>query len=367
MISVLLIDDSDVERDRLRRVIEADPEMKVIATAENAKRAVTLAAEHEPDVIAMDWQMPGVDGLAATREIMETSPRPVVLVSESWGHQDFDGVASAYDAGAVAGVRKPLDTGDAAYSSRCEEYLRTLRSSASVKVVRRWRRENGGAAVSSRSVTRRDRPIRVVAIGVSTGGPPVLERILSRLPASFPAPILVVQHIADGFVNGLIEWLGGVTDLDVRLASDGEVAYGGHVYVAPNGLHLGVDSRGRLVLDDAAPERSQRPAVSYLFRSVGLSFGADVAAVLLTGMGCDGARELKDLRDRRAVTVAQDERSCTVFGMPAEAIKLGAARHVLPPEEIGELLCGLCGVSVTATAIRRRERRDNGISTMERR
>jgi len=187
--------------------------------------------------------------------------------------------------------------------------------------------------------------VRIVAIGVSTGGPPVLEAILSRLPASFPAPILVVQHIAEGFVEALVEQLQAVTSLRVQVAQPGEVVYGGSVYVSPAGRHLGIGPGGRLVLDDGPPERSQRPAVAFLYRSVARVYGADAAAVLLTGMGADGAVELKRLRDLGAVTIAQDERSCTVFGMPGEAIKLGAAQHVLPPNEIGGLLCRIGGVA----------------------
>lgn len=346
MIKVLLVDDSAVERDRLRRVLEADPELTVVATADRGDTAVSLAARHRPDVVCMDWQMPGMDGLQATRTIMETDPRPIVLVSESWGEEDFDGVASAFDAGALAGVRKPVEDDDPAYQKLCTEVVRTVRRSAGVKVVRRWPRENGKPVVdTARAAPLPEKRAKVVAIGVSTGGPPVLEAILSRLPANFPAPILVVQHIAEGFVQALIEWLRGVTSLEVRLATSGEVAYGGCVYVAPNGRHLGIGVDGRLVLDASPAEHSHRPSVSYLFRSVADSFGERSVGVLLTGMGSDGARELMELRGLRAVTIAQDRRSCTVFGMPGEAVKLGAAQHVLAPREIGELLCRLGGVS----------------------
>jgi two-component system chemotaxis response regulator CheB len=187
-------------------------------------------------------------------------------------------------------------------------------------------------------------PVRVVAIGVSAGGPPVLEAILCRLPAGFPAPILIVQHIAEGFVGGLVECLQRTTALRVRLAEADLAVRAGEVYIAPDGVHLGIDAEGRLRLDAAPAERSQRPAVSYLFRSIAAAFGGRAAAVLLTGMGCDGAAELKVLRDLRAVTIAQDQRSSTVFGMPGEAIKLGAAQYVMSPDEIGDALCRICGV-----------------------
>ncbi len=349
MISVLIVDDCEADCERLRGILEAAPDVHVVAAANCGTDAIDLAAEHEPDVIAMDWQMPAMDGLKTTERIMEVSPRPVVLLSEGWRSGDSGEVSRVYECGAVAGARKPTDPELSGYGSICEELLQTVRRSAAVKVVRRWAR-NGQGRPSNGS----DRPVakrqssgtrRVVAIGVSTGGPPVLEAILSRLPARFPAPILVVQHIADGFVSGLIDWLRRVTPLEVHLAEAGETAFGGHVYVSPSDRHLGIDRRGRIVLDDGPLERSQRPAVSYLFRSVAHAFAGDSVAVLLTGMGSDGAVELKHLADLHAVTVAQDQESCTVFGMPAEAIKIGAAQHILPPPEIGDLLCRLFGVA----------------------
>ncbi len=345
MISVLLVDDSDSERDRLAEVLAADPAIRVVATAADGRTAAAEAAVHDPDVIVMDWEMPTMDGLAATRSIMEAHPRPVVLCSDTWRPDDFDGMTRIHEAGAVAAVRKPGDPSAAAFDDRCRELVRAVHRSAGVKVVRRWRRDDeSNGRTRARAEAPAQQSIRVVAIGVSTGGPPVLEAILSRLPASFPVPILIVQHIADGFVHGLVDWLKRVTRLQVELAANGECAYGGHVYLAPDGRHLGIDAGGRLVLDDSPPERSQRPAVSYLFRSVGAAFAGQSAGVLLTGMGSDGAAELKHLRALQAVTIAQNERTCTVFGMPGEAIKIGAAKYVLPPDEIGDLLCRICGL-----------------------
>ncbi len=350
MISVLLIDDSGHERDRLAGVLAADPMIEVVASADRGLGLVELAAAHEPDVIVMDWELPSKDALVATRILMEVDPRPVVLCSGGWRADDFDSLASVHEAGAVAAVRKPGNSVSSDYEAQCRDLIRSVRLSAGVKVVRRWRRDDSGKARSGTGlVGPSGRPLRVVAIGASTGGPPVLESIVSKLPANFPAPVLIVQHIAEGFVHGLVDWLMRVTCLHVQLAVDGERACSGHVYLAPDGKHLGIDPSGCLVLDDAPPEASQRPAVSYLFRSVARSFGGNAAAVLLTGMGSDGAVELKALRDLRALTVAQDERSCTVFGMPGEAIKIGAAQYVLPPDDIGELLCRVSGLSGAAT------------------
>ncbi len=350
MISVLLIDDSGSERDRLSGVLGADPMIEVVATADRGTGLVELAAAHDPDVVVLEWEMRSKDGLVATRTLMEVDPRPVVLCSEAWRADDFESLARVHEAGAVAAVRKPGSSEASDYQAQCLDLVRSVRLSAGVKVVRRWRRDdNGKARPDGGAGGSSGRPVRVVAIGASTGGPPVLESIVSKLPADFPAPVLIVQHIAEGFVNGLIDWLMRVTSLHVQLAVHGERACAGHVYLAPDGKHLGIDPSGCLVLDDSPPESSQRPAVSYLFRSVARSFGGNSAGVLLTGMGSDGAAELKALRDLQAVTVAQDEGSCTVFGMPGEAIKIGAAQHVLPPDDIGELLCRVSAPSGVAT------------------
>lgn len=351
MISVLLVEDSPADRDMLEAILAADRGVEVVATADSGEKALALASSLQPDVVVMDWEMAVVDGLAATRRLMEDDPRPVVLVSERWSRDDGAAWALVHDAGAVAAVRKPRDPLSEDFATSSRDLLRAVHRSAGLKLVRRWRRPPRGRSTAT------PRPIRVVAIGVSTGGPPVLEAILSRLPADFPAPILIVQHIAEGFVHGLVDWLQRVTPLRVGLAAHGQMATPGHVYIAPDRRHLGIDAGAQLVLDAGPAEQSQRPAVSYLFRSVAQSFGGNAAAVLLTGMGSDGAAELKALRDLRAVTIAQDKESCTIFGMPAEAIKLGAAQHVLSPGEIGDLLVRVCGPHPVAVAAPPRPRR----------
>jgi two-component system, chemotaxis family, protein-glutamate methylesterase/glutaminase len=348
MITVLLVEERDADREELARALAADPAIEVVATAADGERALELAISRRPDVVVMDWEMTPMDGLATTRRLMESEPRPVVLCSDRWS-DDAASWAQVHAAGAVAAVRKPSAAPAEDFPRACRQLLRAVHRSAGVKLVRRWSRR-GGESASPPPAARL--PIRVVAIGVSTGGPPVLEAVLSRLPGDFPAPILVVQHIADGFVHGLVDWLRRVTPLRVQLAVDGEWAASGNVYIAPDGNHLGIDTGGHLRLDAAPPEQSQRPAVSYLFRSVARSFGGNAAAALLTGMGCDGAAELKALRDLRAVTIAQERRSCTVFGMPGEAIKLGAAQYVLAPAEIGELLRRVCAPRAAAPAPR---------------
>jgi two-component system chemotaxis response regulator CheB len=185
------------------------------------------------------------------------------------------------------------------------------------------------------------RKVEVVAIGVSTGGPPVLNTIFRELPAAFPAPILVVQHIAAGFIEGMAQWLGRMSDLAVHIAKQGERPCAGHVYLAPDGVQMGVSPHGDIHLVAAPPENNACPSVSHLFRSVAQVHAARAIGVLLTGMGKDGARELKELKDRGAVTIAQDCASSVVHGMPGEAIAIGAASHVMSPPEIAAALRAL--------------------------
>ena len=183
--------------------------------------------------------------------------------------------------------------------------------------------------------------IRLVVIGASTGGPPVLHTVLAGLSKPFPVPIVIVQHISSGFVQGLVDWLNTTTGMPVRLARHGEVVQPGTAYVAPDGGQLRVEGDGRVVCGPEPAEHGLRPSVSFLFRSVAKNYGAQAVGVLLTGMGRDGAEELKLMRDRGAVTIAQDEESSIIHGMPGEAIRLGAAVHVGNPERIAALLQSL--------------------------
>jgi two-component system chemotaxis response regulator CheB len=187
--------------------------------------------------------------------------------------------------------------------------------------------------------------IQVVGIGASTGGPPALQTILAALPRDFPAPLLVVQHIAQGFLAGMAEWLRNTTGWRVQIAAHGVSPLPGHVYLAPDDFHMGVSPGGAIQLSRQPPENHVRPAVSYLFRSLAATYGARAAGVLLTGMGADGAHELKMLKDAGAVTFAQDRESSIVHGMPGVVIAAGGATHVLPPQKIAETLNGLVGAS----------------------
>jgi two-component system chemotaxis response regulator CheB len=211
---------------------------------------------------------------------------------------------------------------------------------AEVKVVRRWPRRERPLSLPA-VAARPDRKIRLVAVGASTGGPQAVAEILARLPADLDAPILIVQHIAPGFTEGLVEWLDQGTRLRVKLAEPGEAVQPGTVYLSRDGFQMGVGKDGRIRLTNEPTEEGFSPSASYLFRSAADAYGRSAVGILLTGMGRDGAAGLKRLREAGGVTIAQDEESSVIFGMPAEAIRLGAAEHVLAPEQIAGMIRSL--------------------------
>ncbi|MBK8596621.1 MAG: chemotaxis-specific protein-glutamate methyltransferase CheB [Holophagales bacterium] len=340
MIEVLVVEDSRVIRDYLVYVLETDPQIRVGGTAGSGEEALASVARHRPDVILMDIHLPGIDGFETTRRIMSSNPVPIVVCTASTQFDQVQTAMRALEAGALAALRKPRGLGDAEAEADGAAIINTLKAMSAVRVVRRWARATDAepAAAEPMFLDAIDHQAALVAIGASIGGPPAIMQILSDLSPSFAAPILVVQHIAAGFTAGFAEWLGSASPLPVHLAVGGVHPLPGHVYVAPDDHHLRVGLLGELQTTRDAPDDGLRPSVAALFRSVARHFGHRSVGVLLTGMGRDGAEELKLLADRGALTVAQDEASCVVFGMPDVAIRLGAARFVLPPQKIAQLL-----------------------------
>lgn len=342
MIKVLIVEDSAVILELLRYILGSDPAIQIVGTARDGQEAIRATERLRPDVVTMDIHMPEIDGLEATRRIMETHPTPIVIVSGSEDPEEIATTFRALEAGAVALLARPRGPGHPDHETTAQELRKTVKLMSEVRVVRRWpRHRSAPAVIPDRAVERVTHEIEIVAIGASTGGPPVLQTILSALPKDFPLPIAIVQHMATGFSEGFAGWLAKSSEIRVRIASQGETMLAGHAYIAPDGLQMKIQPRGRIALTGDAPENALRPSVSYLFRSVAATYGGRAIAGLLSGMGRDGAEELKVLREKGAVTFAQDRASSVVHGMPGEAIKIDAAAFVLSPEKIAPMLTGI--------------------------
>lgn len=347
MINVLVVEDSPVVREFLIHVLSSDPQIRVIGTASDGEEALEATRSKKPDVITMDIHMPKMDGFEATRRIMETHPVPIIIVSGSSIADEVATTFRALEMGALTVVARPNGIGHAQYETTAKELVETVKLMSEVKVVKRWARfrdppaAKRGSAAKVAGIERAPARIDLVAIGASTGGPQALHAILSGLPKDFPAPVLIVQHIAPGFLQGLVDWLAGACALPVCIARHGESAQSARVYIAPDGFQMGVARGGIIALTRDGPVNSHRPSVAYLFRSVADVYGRNAVGVLLTGMGKDGAEELKLMKQRGAVTIAQDAQSSVVHGMPGEAIRLDAATSVLAPGRIAAVLAGL--------------------------
>jgi two-component system chemotaxis response regulator CheB len=332
----MVAEDSATARAVLIDLLMQGGGFELAGAADDGDTAVAMAKEVRPDVILMDVYMPRLNGMEATRRIMETNPVPIVMTSASFEANEAELTFAALEAGALAIVRKPMGPVQSAFARTADQMLRTLRTMAGVRVVRRWPKRAQPMPVPV--ATEPNRVVEAIAVGVSTGGPKVLADILGAVPADLTAPILIVQHMAVGFIDGLVRWLEKKSKLNVTSAVDGERVRAGTIYIAPDGRQFGVDPARRIQLSAAPAENGFCPSASHLFRSVAEVYGRSALGILLTGMGTDGASGLLALRRAGGMTVAQDDASCVVFGMPGEAVRLGAAEQVLPPDKIVELI-----------------------------
>jgi two-component system chemotaxis response regulator CheB len=342
-IRVLVADDSPAVVDMLSLLLSEDAAIEVVGRATDGRRAVELARELRPDVITMDVLMPVLDGLEATAAIMADAPSRVLIVS-SVDERQLDLSFRAMAVGALEVIRKPTPKEAAdirAWGARVAEAVRLM---AEVPVVTRAGRRRGRASVAPECP-------RVDAIGIvaSTGGPPVLASLLASLPHELPAPILVAQHLASGFTDGFARWLAQTTALTVAIAAPHALAQPGCVYLPPDSHHLEVTPDGLFAI--ARGEGDLIPSGDRLLRSLAGAYGARACGVVLTGMGADGADGLLALRRAGGLTLAQDETTCTVFGMPRVARDNGAARHMLPPDLIASLIRDRCRPAAAAGAL----------------
>lgn len=383
-IRVLLVEDSPVAIIILKRILNSSPDIEVVGTARTGVEGLKMIPLVQPHVICTDLHMPQMNGLEFTEQVMSNCPRPILVISASVQPENEQNVFELLAAGAIDVFPKPKAGITTNYESIKQELITKVRvlSGVSVFTLRRKRHLNPlttpGTATKPVSIStenkslppliskvtpakptqiitrttphdfnpslKEDRPkflsqrYRVVTIGASTGGPQALQTILGQLPAKFPVPVICTQHISQGFLQGLVDWLDRECELPVKIASFGEVPQPGHIYFAPEAKHLELDRAGRFVYSSAEPYSGHRPSVTVTFNSIAKYYGRSTVGILLTGMGRDGADGMLTIAQAGGLTIAQDEESCVVFGMPKEAIALGAATHILSVKEIAPML-----------------------------
>ena len=346
---VLVVEDSVTVRRHLCDALGSDPDIHVVAEAGDGKEAIRLCQTLRPDVVTMDMMLPVMTGLGATEYIMAHCPTPILIVSSSTNRGEIFKTYEALAAGAVDVLEKP--TGNEPDGDWERRLVGTVKLVSRVRTVTHVRARLGslGQPRPAAEVWPAMQPdsasaYRVVAIGASTGGPSAVLEILRALPPNFALPLLLVLHINEPFAATFAEWLDGQTGLRVSYAVDGQLlsAGTGRVVMASPDFHL-VVRNGRLRLTRDPERHSCRPAIDALFESLASECGASAAACLLTGMGRDGAAGLLEIRRAGGLTIAQDESTSVVYGMPREAALLGAAQRVLPLAEIGTAIAGLAG------------------------
>lgn len=325
-IRVLIVDDSTLARQALNDILSADPEIEVIGEARNGKEGCEKALALRPDVITMDITMPVMDGVQATERIMEEVPTPIVIVSS----RDVQVIVKALGFGAMDFV---ASTGD--LEEMREELIQKVKIASRVKALKRMHIR----PVSQRTISSRDTASRVVALGISTGGPQALQVLLAKLPVHFPASILVVQHISPGFIQGLVEWLGVTSSLSIRVAKAGDTLKKGMVFFAPDGVHMTVDKQEKIVLkEDVSKKMLHVPSIDVMMRSVAEVYQESAVGVIMTGMGRDGVDGMAAIRSSGGYTIAQDEPTSAIYGMNKLAVEEGTIERVLALDQIADEL-----------------------------
>lgn len=336
-IRVVIADDSQVARDVLRAILSRDGDIDIVGEATNGREAVALAQRLAPQLITMDLNMPVMDGLSAIEEIMYTKGVPILVISD---RSDAQTAYQALEVGALEVMPKPsLEDADA------ERLLERVRLLAGVAVITRLRRRASAPAPLTAFSTPLYMPQgvprdfqRIVAIACSTGGPQALVRLLRTLPPTFPAPIVIAQHISHGFIDGMAQWLASLCAMPVSVGQEGEQLCPGHIYLSPSESNLCVTPRHRFQLHPSPERALYHPSCDVLLQSVAAVYGIDAIGVILTGMGRDGVNGMRAIHQAGGTTFAQDEASSVIYGMNQEAVKAGVIQHVLPLNRLPDRL-----------------------------
>jgi two-component system chemotaxis response regulator CheB len=341
MIRVLIVEDSKTSALLLELILESEPDIKVVGVARNGEEGLRKTISLKPDIVTMDIHLPGIDGFQATRLIMEKSPRPIIIVTGDHMHRDeVDLSFRSLNAGALAVLKKPNGPESPDYQSNAEELISIVKLMAEVKVVRRYPKRQTGRTIDIAKKHGDD--YKIIAIGASTGGPAAISSILAKIPERIQTPILIVQHISDGFDVGFADWLTSTTHRQVSIADDRMAILPGMVLIAPKGRHMGLKDETHIKFAMARDYDSNFcPSANYLFEDVGRVYGRNAIGIILTGMGNDGLEGLKILKQDGGFVIAQDEASCIVFGMPKAAIDAGITDQILPLEEIAPVISTL--------------------------
>ncbi len=341
LIKVLITDDSTLTREILKDIFRTVSDIVVVGEAADGAGAVELAKTLKPDLILMDLMMPIMDGLTAIEEIMAHVPTPILVLSASLGDRDINNAFAAIKKGALDVMAKPEGITNAAVSPAfTSDIIERVRMLARIKVIHH--RSPSRQRAATLPLDAQGKPRQILAIGASTGGPQAVMVIIRSIPADFQGTICIVQHIASGFAAGFAQWLNRESHLPVRLAKDGEELKAGLVLVAPGDYHMTIKN-GKIKLAKDAPVNSCRPSIDVLFKSLALEYQCSVVGVLLSGMGKDGAQGLIHIKAQGGMTIAQDEKSCAVFGMPKAAISMNAVDLVVPlakiPATLSRIFC----------------------------
>ncbi|VEP12069.1 Chemotaxis response regulator protein-glutamate methylesterase [Hyella patelloides LEGE 07179] len=364
-IKVFLVEDSPVALTILQRILASSPEIEIVGTASDGISALKHIPRLKPDVVCTDLLMGKMDGLELTKKLMAEFPKPILVISDVVTANDTQKIGQLLDAGIVDVFPKPTTGFIQDYEQQKNDLIYKIKIISGVKVFtkRNYERNhinNNRKTDTSQRLLRRTttepaltvgqntnyKPLinqkitnyQIVAIGVSTGGPKAMQQIVSKLPANFPLPIVCTQHISTGFLKSLISWLSLETKLKIKIAELGEKPLPGIVYYAPEQYHLEIDNKGRFAYSQAPPIDSHCPSVNIMMQSLAQFYGKSTIGILLTGMGKDGVTGMQDIYHSGGLTIAQDEASSIIFGMPQEAIKSGIVQQVLPLKDIAPFL-----------------------------
>jgi two-component system chemotaxis response regulator CheB len=341
-IRVVVVDDSALVRRLLAEIINRQPDMECVGTAADPYAARETIRTLDPDVITLDVEMPRMDGIDFLGKLMRLRPMPVVMVS-TLTERGAEVTLRALELGAIDFVAKPKIGVADGLGQLADEITDKVRIASRARLHRRPAAAPAGTPVTPAAAPAalgRLSTEKILFIGASTGGTEATKEVLTQLPADFPA-VMITQHMPPGFTTSYAARLDGLCRIRVAEARDGERVLPGHAYLAPGGFHLGVEKSGANYIArvrDGEPVNRHKPSVEVLFRSAAQVVGPNALGVMLTGMGADGARAMKEMRDAGSWNLAQDEASCVVFGMPREAIAAGAAHEVLPLAKIAGAL-----------------------------